>query len=246
MKQLKYLLLALGNLLFGSFLFTVLISANSQLNSFFLTALFLVLLGASGLITIIKVRNQEVEEAQESLGSWYSLTKSVDIILVLALLIRIFVFQPFIVEGQSMEPNFHDKEFLIVDRMSYKIREPKRGEVVVFRVPSESNNLNYIKRIIGLPGETVEIKNGGVYVNNRLVEEPYLDQRFTTTEDTANNELTRTLGSDEYFVMGDNRSNSSDSRIIGPVEKSRFIGRAYMVMLPVKYFSLVKHESYSF
>lgn len=157
-------------------------------------------------------------------------------IVVLACLIvapiRLFIFQPFFVKGQSMEPNFENGDYLFVDEISYRIKEPQRGEVVVFKYPNDVSQ-RYIKRIIGLPGETIEVKNGQVDVFSKtgekiLNEEKYIPQGVLTLGDVK-----MTLEEDEYFVLGDNRSASSDSRRWGPVPKEDIIGRVFFRVWPI-------------
>jgi signal peptidase I len=157
-------------------------------------------------------------------------------IVVLACLIvapiRLFIFQPFFVKGQSMEPNFENGDYLFVDELSYRIKEPQRGEVVVFKYPNDISQ-RYIKRIIGLPGETVEVKDGMVDILNKagekvLKEESYIPQGVLTLGD-----INITLKENEYFVLGDNRVASSDSRRWGPVPKQDIIGRVFFRVWPL-------------
>lgn len=142
--------------------------------------------------------------------------------------VRAFIFQPFYVKGASMEPNFHDKEYLIIDELSYRFREPERGEVVVFKYP-ENPKEYFLKRIIGLPGERVKVSEGQITIYNKqhpegvVLDEPYLPDDLLTSGD-------RTfvpLSDNQYFVMGDNRPNSYDSRRFGAVDKSLVIGRVF-------------------
>jgi len=169
----------------------------------------------------------------------FDLLKLLVIVVVVAFILRYFVMQPFVVEGQSMEPNFHDNELLIVEKVSYLLRSPQRGDVIVFRFPG-SPNLNYIKRIVGIPGDNVSIHDGAVFVNGRQMQESYLDgvetfaPSFSRVEETA-------LGSNEFFVLGDNRAHSSDSREWGVVPRLNIVGRAFLVILPVDDFGLVPH-----
>lgn len=150
--------------------------------------------------------------------------------------IRIFVAQPFIVSGASMEPTFDSKQYLIVDQLSYRFNEPKRGEVVIFRYPNDPSTF-FIKRIVGLPGETVEMRSGKLTVKNVafpggfLVKEPYIEEE---TDDTFNIEL----DDDEYFVLGDNRVHSSDSRVWGPLEKKFITGKALIRLFPIAKFGV--------
>jgi len=157
-------------------------------------------------------------------------------IVVLAFLIvapiRLFIFQPFFVKGQSMEPNFENGDYLFVDELSYRLESPQRGEVIVFKYPNDVSQ-RYIKRIIGLPGETIEIKDGKVDVFNKdgekiLKEETYIPEGVLTLGD-----IRITLKENEYFVLGDNRIASSDSRRWGPVPKEDIIGRVFFRVWPL-------------
>lgn len=153
--------------------------------------------------------------------------------LVIVVPFRMFIAQPFIVSGASMSPTFETGQYLIVDQLTYRLEQPKRGEVVIFRFPEDPSKF-FIKRLIGLPGETVEIKGHEVFIRDaktgKVIEldEPYLHD-FNARDDF----LTVTLEPDEYFVMGDNRGASSDSRIWGALPKENLIGRAFVRLLPV-------------
>ncbi len=142
--------------------------------------------------------------------------------------IRYYLIQPFYVKGASMEPNFYDHEYLLIDELSYRLREPQRGEVVVFRYPLDKRNF-FIKRIIGLPGETVEIVDGQVIIYSdkypegiKLDESSYLPSEFKGKQINHSKVV---LGRDEYYVLGDNRTLSLDSREFGPVKRDLIIGR---------------------
>jgi signal peptidase I len=168
---------------------------------------------------------------RENLRGAWDLIKFAVIALAIVIPVRMFIAQPFVVNGDSMFPTFHNKEYLIVDEISYIVRSPARSEVTIFRYPNDPSRF-FIKRIIGMPNETIEIKNGVVKIINKenpdgfILEEPYLNEKFTTTE-------TFTTGNDQYFVMGDNRNRSSDSRSWGVLLKKFMIGRAYLRLLPV-------------
>ncbi len=146
--------------------------------------------------------------------------------------IRYFLVQPFYVKGASMEPNFYDHEYLIIDELSYRLRDPLRGEIVVFRYPRDPSQF-FIKRVIGLPGETIEVTGGkvilfnGDYPNGFTLDETYLGDVRTNGKDRV------TLGEREYFIMGDNRDESLDSRSFGPIHRSDIIGRAWVRGLPL-------------
>ncbi len=171
-----------------------------------------------------------------------SFIQSITITILLAFVLRVFVLQPFIVEGSSMEPNFHDKEYIVIDKISYRFREPKRGEVIVFHPPVATGQ-NYIKRIIGLPGEKVHIDHGKVYINNQPLDEPYLDPSLSAN-DLFNTDSTTPLGPHEYFVMGDNRNHSSDSREWGILPQQNIEGRTWLVILPLRSLSIVNRPNY--
>lgn len=150
-----------------------------------------------------------------------SIWEVAEVIIVAAASIFIiyrFVAQPFLVQGASMEPNFYDGNYLIVDEVTYRFQSPARGEVIVFHNPTNEKEF-YIKRIIGLPGERIVIKGSNVSADGAMINEIYLpsDLKF-------NNDIDITLKSDEYFVMGDNRLHSFDSRIWGPLKKDKIVG----------------------
>jgi len=154
--------------------------------------------------------------------------------------IRYFVFQPFLVKGASMEPNFHDGDYLIIDELSYRLRNPERGEVVVFHYPFDPSQ-RFIKRVIGLPGETVAIKNGQVDITTEdgatvVLPEPYVQGVFTIAGNATGGNST-TLKSDEYFVLGDNRAHSFDSREWGLVNRKFIIGRTVLRAWPLMYWT---------
>lgn len=164
----------------------------------------------------------------------WEFAKIVIVSLLVVLPIRFFIAQPFIVRGASMEPNFQNGEYLIIDEVSYHFREPVRGEVIVFRYPEDPSQF-FIKRVIGLPGETVVIHNGSVQIRNAdypegfdLAESAYLPDPNITAPDMA-----VTLNDHRYFVMGDNRRFSSDSRRWGTLEKDLFVGKAWLRLWPV-------------
>lgn len=150
--------------------------------------------------------------------------------VIIVVPIRLFVAQPFIVEGESMHPTFANGDYLIVDQLSYRLGDIKRGDVVVFRYPNDES-VFYIKRIIGLPGETVHIEQGRTRVTRADGSELVLDEPYVVAED-ATYTLDRTLGADQYFVMGDNRPKSSDSRTWGALPRHDIMGRAYLRLLP--------------
>ena len=158
--------------------------------------------------------------------------------------IRYFLIQPFYVKGASMEPNFYDHEYLIIDELTYRFRDPFRGEIVVFKYPRDPSQY-FIKRVIGLPGETVEVTGGNVIIYNTehpngvVVEEEYLDESTT-------GKVRVTLGENEYYVFGDNRDSSLDSRSFGPITRDDVIGRVWVRGLPVSRIGTFDLPTYNF
>ncbi len=157
--------------------------------------------------------------------------ETVAIAVVAVLLVRSFVTQPFLVSGSSMEPTFNDGNYLLIDELSYEFRDPERGEVVVFKYPSDPGSY-FIKRIIGLPGETVIVRSGTVSVTNTQGTE-VLNESYALKNDTTSN-AERTLGAQEYFVMGDNRNFSFDSRSWGPVPAKNIVGVVRFRLWPLQ------------
>lgn len=153
--------------------------------------------------------------------------------LAVALTIRFFIAAPYMVSGASMEPTFFDLHYLIVDRVTYKLENPSRGDVIVFDLP-ENPSKSLIKRVIGLPGETINVKKGKVTITNEahpkgfVLNEPYIDpENLSEMGDTR-----VTLEENQYFVMGDNRAVSADSRIWGPLPRENIVGRALLRLYP--------------
>lgn len=200
----------------------------------------------------IKKNSPEVQESPRGSGfvtflvSFFDFVKTIVLIVALAFAIRVFIIQPIIVDGESMEPTFQSKDYLITEKVSYHFRAPERGEVIIFTPPDRSSD-NYIKRIIGLPGEQISIKNGSIYINNeRLVESYLTDEEKTLVAQKEG--YSTTLGNDEYFVMGDNRSHSRDSREIGSIPKQNIVSRVWFRLLPINHltaFAAVNYDTIS-
>lgn len=172
---------------------------------------------------------------------WWEVIKIVVLALVIVLPVRYFLFQPFLVKGQSMEPNFSSGDYLIIDQISYRLSEPKRGEVIVFKYPLLPSQ-RYIKRVIGLPGEKVEIKGGKVFINGRALDETSYLGNTSFTDEKGFTEVTLKKG--EYFVLGDNRQASSDSRIWGVVPRDRIIGRVFIRAWPFSALAKIETPAY--
>jgi signal peptidase I len=158
-----------------------------------------------------------------------NILETIILVLLVVVPLRTFFFEPFFVMGSSMEPYYHAFDYLIIDKLTFRLREPQRGEVIVFHPPFDQK-IYYIKRIIGLPGEEVKISNGKIYINGKELKEDYFDNGVYTPGETS-----LVLGKDEYFVLGDNRAQSFDSRKWGPLHKKFIVGRVLI------HFSLFKN-----
>lgn len=162
---------------------------------------------------------------------WKELVKLIVIAVVIVIPFRLFIAQPFVVDGASMDPTFEDGQYLIVDELTYQFNNPERGSVLIFKYPKDPKKY-FIKRVIGLPGETILLEKGKVTIINTenpdglTLDEPYIRYKRA---DTA----TFVLGEGEYFVMGDNRAGSADSRFWGPVPEQNIIGRPIFRLWPL-------------
>ena len=189
------------------------------------------------------MRQEELEEQGKSKSTAKEVLDwilYIGIVLILSWLIVTFVGVRTVVDGQSMEPTLQDGNNLIVDKLSYRFRDPKRYEIIVFTYKYEENTY-YIKRIIGLPGETVQVKNGEVYIDGEILGEDYGAEAM---EDAGIASDPIELGTDEYFVLGDNRNHSSDSRdpSVGVLRREDLIGRAWIRIYPFDEMGFVVHE----
>ncbi|MCA9353819.1 signal peptidase I [Candidatus Nomurabacteria bacterium] len=177
------------------------------------------------------------KKRKNPIASFFELFRYTLIALAIVFVVRTYIAQPFIVDGSSMYPTFEDKQYLIVDEISYRFEDPQRGDVIIFRYPKNPSAF-YIKRVIGLPGETVTIISGKVMIKNSeypdgfYIEEPYINEM------DLNDNLTRILEEDEYFVMGDNRNFSSDSRHWGNVPRENIVGTPLFRLFPVDSISI--------
>jgi signal peptidase I len=191
----------------------------------------------------------ENQPTKDFLYFLWDLLKTGIVVFIIAFAIRYFLIQPFVVEGSSMMPNFIDTEYLLAEKLSYSLAQPDRGDVVIFKYP-QNPSVNFIKRVIGLPGETVTIENNTVKIINNnnpngfvLNESKYLPSGVQTI--TGEKVYSITLKDNEYFVMGDNREHSSDSREWGILPKANIIGRAWLIIKPLDKFGIEHRISYS-
>ncbi|MDQ5893490.1 MAG: signal peptidase [Patescibacteria group bacterium] len=160
------------------------------------------------------------------------------IALAIVIPIRAYVAQPFIVSGASMDPTFSTGQYLIVDQLSYRFEDPQRGEIIIFKYPNDIETF-FIKRIIGLPAETISVDNGKITIINTENPDGFvLDESYITKDHKTSDTFTITLGHNEYFVMGDNRPQSSDSRAWGPLEEKYIVGRPFVRLLPLSKISV--------
>lgn len=168
------------------------------------------------------------------------------IVVVLAVLVMIYLFiaSPQEINGASMEPNFHNGEYILTNKILYKFREPTRGDVVIFKSP-RNKEIDYIKRVIGLPGDIVELKSNSFYVNQQKIEEPYLEPGVTIFGGSYLQEGQEVVvPPGHYFLVGDNRPHSSDSREFGPIPLEDFIGAAFLRYWPFDRFGVLPHPTY--
>ncbi len=190
-----------------------------------------------GIHNTINVMSPETPQKKENF--FIEIIKFTLIALAIVIPVRTYIAQPFIVSGASMDPTFSSGQYLIVDQISYRFEDPKRDDVIIFKYPLDPETY-FIKRIIGLPRETISVKGGEITIYNNenpdgiKIEEPYITDEHRTTET-----FSITLGSTEYFVMGDNRAQSSDSRRWGPLDLKFIVGRPIIRLLPISKIDLL-------
>lgn len=180
-----------------------------------------------------------------SIGQFlFSFLETVIVALVITVVLYLFVMTPHEVVGNSMHPTYKNGEYLMANKISYKLHKPERGDVIIFKY---SDTQDFIKRIIGLPGDTVMLKDGKIYINGVILNESdYLSESiYTNGQDYLKEGQSITVPEGEYFVCGDNRNHSSDSRAFGSVKLQNIKGKAWIVYFPFSQFRLVKHQSYS-
>jgi signal peptidase I len=184
---------------------------------------------------------------KQTLLFFWEVIKIVILALLIVIPIRYFVFQPFIVKGVSMEPNFHDGDYLIIDEFTYHFRDPQRGEVVVFKYvfkyPQDPSQ-RFIKRIIGLPNEKITLDNDKIIITNKFGERKVLDESSYLPEHWWEGEMTVTLKDNQYFVLGDNRLHSYDSRKWGVLPREYIVGRVVVRAWPPKAMAFIATPSY--
>jgi signal peptidase I len=205
-----------------------------------------------GLVSVLDDRDIEIvhlsKESRHGLFSeGFKLIRDIFLIVIVFILFGVFFVQPVVVEGTSMLPQLHDGERLLVNKLVYYRIESvswghiERGDIVVFWFPNDPDK-SYVKRVIGLPGETVEIRNGSVFVDGKQLNEDYLNKEYTQTMPPP---MTKKVDEHHYFVMGDNRDNSSDSRYWGLVPEKYIYGKAFFRYWKPGNIGFLEHGEYS-
>jgi len=179
------------------------------------------------------LEEQTLTKKKNELWEW---TKALLIAAALAGFIRYFLFTPIIVDGSSMRPTLNDNDRMIVNKLSYMLGEPDRFDIIVFHAPEKKD---YIKRVIGLPGETIEYKNDTLYINGKKYDEPYLDEIKKETDGPLTESFTVKVPENHLFVMGDNRRHSRDSRHIGAIPMDDVLGETSFVYWPYSQIRIV-------
>ena len=175
---------------------------------------------------------------------FFDILESIVVALAIFVVVYLFLYQPHQVKGASMEPNFHDGEYILTNKFQYKLDRPKRGDVIVFKSP-QNPDIDFIKRIIGLPGEKIKLINNHYFINDVELQESYIAPTLFTYNGAFLKEgMEVTIPPDHYFVSGDNRPRSSDSREWGTIDKSAIIGKSQFRYWPLPRAGLISSASY--
>jgi len=186
-----------------------------------------------------------MEAIKRAIAAFFDFLQGIVVVAALLVMVYLFIMSPQEISGKSMEPNFHNGEYILTNKVEYKFRDPVRGDVVIFKSPS-NKDIDYIKRVIGLPGETVSIISGKIHVNGREISEIYLpENRLTYGGRFLDDNMTISVPDGRYFVLGDNRPHSSDSRDFGPIAKEEFIGKALLKYWPFTELGVIEAQSYN-
>ena len=194
--------------------------------------------------TNVKTPTEKIASAFSSVGQFLlSFLETVVVALVISIVLYLFIMTPHEVIGNSMHPTYQNGEYLMANKLLYKFNEPQRGDVIIFKY---SDTQDFIKRVIGLPGDKVMLKDGHIYINDKLVDESsYLSNSiYTNGGEFLHEGETTTVPEGQYFVCGDNRPHSSDSRTFGPITKENIKGKAWLVYYPFSQFRIAQHETY--
>ncbi len=191
-----------------------------------------------------QTNTEKISSVFSSVGQFMlSFLETIVVALVITVVLYLFIMTPHEVVGNSMHPTYKNGEYLMANKITYRVKQPERGDVVIFKY---SDTQDFIKRIIGLPGDTVMLKDGKIYINGKQLDESaYLSSTvYTNGGDFLKEGQSIKVPEGEYFVCGDNRPHSSDSRVFGPISLSRVKGKAWIVYFPFSQFRIVKHQSY--
>ncbi|MBN1617857.1 signal peptidase I [Candidatus Dojkabacteria bacterium] len=191
--------------------------------------------------------NPNSSNVRKTLGSvlkfGYDAIETIVISLAIVIFSYFFIISPHEVIGPSMEENFYDGEYLLADKITYRFKDPQLGDVIIFK---HSDTADYIKRVIGVPGDKVELRDGKIYINGKKIDESeYLTESYTKGGNFLEEGDVYVVPEDKYFVCGDHRSASSDSRAFGPIEKSQIKGRVLLIYWPFDKFEFVKRPEYA-
>jgi signal peptidase I len=181
---------------------------------------------------------------KRAVSAVFDFLQGIVVIMAIMVMIYLFIMSPQEISGASMEPYFHNGEYILTNKIAYKLGEPVRGDVVIFKSP-RNKDIDYIKRVIGKPGDTVGLRDSAIYVNGKKLGEPYLGPGvyiFGGSYLREGSEMT--IPSGLYFVMGDNRPHSSDSREFGPISKEDFIGKAILRYWPLNKTGIIQQPVY--
>ena len=187
-----------------------------------------------------------VKLVKSGINFFFDFLETIVVALSVFVVVYLFLVQPHEVKGSSMEPSFLNNQYIITDKISYRFGDPQRGDVIIFKAPVNPD-VDYIKRIIGLPGDKVMITKGKVFINGKMISELYLaDLTPIFPNGFVQDGVEIDVPQEHYFVMGDNRPHSSDSREFGPISKKLIIGRAIFRYWPVNDIGVIPHVNYRF
>jgi signal peptidase I len=188
----------------------------------------------------------------KKMGEFFlDIMETVVIALSIFLVVYLFFMQPHQVNGQSMVPTFSSGEYVLTDKISYRLGNPKRGDIIVFHAPEEAQcpkgtGCDFIKRILGVPGDSIEVKKNRIYVNGNPLDEPYIPADYQTLAGKFTQGRVISMGPNEYFAVGDNRSHSSDSRAWGSITKDAIVGRAFFRYWPMDKIGKIESHNFGF
>jgi len=182
---------------------------------------------------------------KRAIAAIFDFLQGIVAIAAVLVMIYLFIMSPQEVSGHSMEPNFHDHDYILTNKVVYKLKDPKRGDIVIFKSPS-NKDVDYIKRIIGLPGETLTLRDQHYYINGQILEEPYDYNKPVYGGSFLHEGEEITIPERMYFVSGDNRPGSSDSREFGLISIDDFIGQAILRYWPINTVMIIPRPSYAF